>query len=262
MFSQSVARSVVRFRRLWRWLATEDYLYAKVLGSSVAGSSAIILLAIIFVTVTARQRNYDRLSDTTHKLLRVSDKVENDLVTMESAQRDFLLTGDRLFLEQFNHHHAALNDRLAELASLAQRPEHAGRLTPLRKNLAEWEETVALPQIAAREQGLDPSPMISRNKGTVILGTVRAGLADFDRATADILAQVEADAQMQRMYYVGGGAALCFVAIAFLLASSGYSFAAYRRHLAKVDAAQAQPRAIIASALDAVITVAGDGRIA
>jgi CHASE3 domain sensor protein len=88
MRSFSMARCVARFRRVERWLATEDYLYAKLVGSSLAGSFAIILLAIVFFTVTSHERNYDRLRDTTLKVLRTIDKVDNDLVTIESAQRD------------------------------------------------------------------------------------------------------------------------------------------------------------------------------
>ena len=262
MLSPFLAHHAARFQRLKRWLATEDYLYAKLLGSCVAGSSAIILLGLVFLSITTRERNYERLRDATHKVLRVADKVENDLVTIESTQRDFLLTGDRVFLEQFDHHFAALHDRLAELESFVGRePGQPERLIGIEQLLAGWQEEVALPQITAREQGLDTSTLIASNKGKAILSTVRARLADFTRLSADILRQVDADAELQRIYYVGGGAVLCILAIAFLVASSGYSFAAYHRHLVKVDLAQAQTRAIIASALDAVVTVESEGRI-
>ncbi len=263
MRSHSLARFVVRFRRLERWLATEDYLYAKLIGSSLAGSGAIILLAIVFFAVTSHERNYDRLRDATLKVLRTIDKIDNDLVTIESAQRDFLLTGDRVFLEQFDHHQAALHSRLAELNTLvANQPGQPARLARINGDLAKWENEVAMPQIAAREQGIDPSPLIARSRGKTALGTVRAGLSDFERVTADIIDYADSDAERQRIYHTGGGAALCILAIAFLLTSSSYSFAAYRRHLAKIDAMQAETRSIIASALDAVVTVDGAGRIA
>jgi len=258
-----MARFVARFRRLERWLATEDYLYAKLVGSSLAGSFAIILLAVVFFTVTSHERNYDRLRDATLKVLRTIDKVDNDLVTIESAQRDFLLTGDRVFLEQFDHHQAALHSRLGELDMLVKnQPGQPARLARINAHLTTWENEVALPQIAAREQGADASALVARSKGKAVLSTVRAGLSDFERVTADIIEYADSDAERQRIYHTGGGAALCILAIAFLLTSSSYSFAAYRRHLAKIAAVQAETRSIIASALDAVVTVDSAGRIA
>ena len=158
MFSFLLAGSAARLNRLGRWLATENYLYAKVLGSALGGSLAIVLLGAVLLMITSGQRDHNRLRDATHKILRVSDKIANDLVTIESAQRDFLLTGDRVFLEQFDHHQAALHDRLEELQShVAHLPGQVERIARIRKHLLEWETSVAAPQIAAREQGLDPS---------------------------------------------------------------------------------------------------------
>ena len=108
-------RPLTGLRLFWQWLTAEHCFYAKLLGSSLAGIVAIILLAGIFLIATddaaAPEHSRAQALDT----LRSLGKIENDLKGLESAHRDFLLRGEENARENFQISRISLETRLAAL---------------------------------------------------------------------------------------------------------------------------------------------------
>ncbi|MEA3186340.1 MAG: hypothetical protein QOD99_170, partial [Chthoniobacter sp.] len=146
-----LAKKLALFKNFRALLAAEDRFYAKLLGSSLVGVCAIAMLAAFFFVVAVRDHNYGKQRTRTLEILRETNKIENDLATLETGHRGFLLTGNAAYVEPFNRHKAGVQTRLAELSALfAVEPKQLGRIEEVRKDVDAWLNEVALPALAKR----------------------------------------------------------------------------------------------------------------
>lgn len=86
-------------KRLRDWLASDDFFNGRVIGSSLAGFLGLVLIAATILFSALRDHRHDNARGQTLDILRVANKVENELNTLETGHRGFLLTGDIQYLQ-------------------------------------------------------------------------------------------------------------------------------------------------------------------
>ena len=82
------------WRRSLSWLFSQDHFHLKLLSGTAAGILVIMFLAGIFLYVTLRNHQRETLRAHTVEVIRLSGVIENDIATLETGHRGFLLTGD------------------------------------------------------------------------------------------------------------------------------------------------------------------------
>jgi PAS domain S-box-containing protein len=251
----SFAHSLSAFRSLRTWLRADGGFNARLLGSSSAGVGIIVLLAVVFLMVTGSDRRTERLRDATLEILHVADKAENDLTDLENTQRDFLFTGQPQLLAHLQRRRAALASRLKELTVLAaDHPEQLAVLAPLRESMAFWETQIGDAPTAVGADGRDAATLGQHERSMAYIEGIRVALGKFTSHQTGIFNEATERAARSRVWEIGGFGILSFLAIGFFVATSGYSYRAFKRHLHHVENAQARTRLIVDTTLDGVLT--------
>ena len=189
-------------------------------------------------------------------------KLEGVVSDMEKASWGYLLTGEKTFLDTYRqqldefyayHGHLALLEagNTSQLASLAK----------IRAGLEQWEIQIIQPELTAKQEGRDVTAMVIHDRSTVAMDAVRLAIGEFEQNETTIYDKVDFQTQIQRILRTGSLALLCVFATVFLIGSSWYSFRAYRKHLGKIESAEAQTRSIIATVVDGLITMTEQGII-
>jgi PAS domain S-box-containing protein len=244
------------------WLGSDDSFHAKLVASAAAGVAVIVLLAGVFLTFHLRERNTGHLRDVTFAILRVVERLEADLDVVEGLHRDYLLTGEREFLDQYRRRQAVLSARLTELTALsAGNTEQTEAIARLRENVAQWTGRIAEPQITLRAAGRDPVAQPARQNGAALLESIRLGLAHFSRRQADGWELARRRAEQQRLWQTGGFGVLSLLAVSLLAATSVYSYRAVRRHVSRVEQAETRLRLLVEHTPDALLTIDEEGRV-
>ena len=195
-------------RAFQSWLASDDSFHAKLTAASVAGATAIVLLAVVFFDSYARERDSGHQRDATFEILGATDRAEADVDALEGALRDFLLNGSPDFLAQFHERQASLQSRLAQLTVLMDGDDHQQeRIESVTQRLAQWESRFAEPQIATRNETRASSNAPDRTRGAVLLAEVRSTLAALGRYQLDESGKAarQADDQRQWQTYADAG---------------------------------------------------------
>lgn len=248
--------------RLHRWLAAEDGLASRHIGSSALGVAVILILAIVFLTLAIRESTANDARTLEDAVMRAASGAQTDLAALETSHRHYLLTGQPLALQQFDRRRESFQSRLADLMPLLK--DDAPRRETLRKINADflrWLDEAARPEIALRKQGRDVSALMVNGPDSAIFETVRTDLSRFVRTSNNLLESLNDMTRWRRTLQTCGFAVLSALAISFLVTSSWRSYRAFRRHLQKAEAATQQNRAIIDNTLDGVITVDERGLI-
>jgi two-component system, cell cycle sensor histidine kinase and response regulator CckA len=140
------------FRSPFKWLFSQKYFHFKLLSGTAAGALVIILLAGIFLYVTLQNHYQDAVRMHTIGVMRLGGLVENDIATMESAHRGYLLTGNQSFLATFDRNRDQIRNRIEELTSLIlDRPAQRKRIMKVKAVVEKWIQTVATPQMNLRQ---------------------------------------------------------------------------------------------------------------
>jgi two-component system, cell cycle sensor histidine kinase and response regulator CckA len=140
------------FRRAAAWLFSPRHFHVKLLSGTAAGVLVIILLAGIFLYVTLRNHQQEVLRSHTIAVIRLSSLIENDIASLETAHRGFLLTGDRNYIASFNRRRDLIRRRLDDLASfMVDNPKQRDRVTRVQDVVEKWLTSVAFPEIKMRE---------------------------------------------------------------------------------------------------------------
>ncbi len=255
------AHFVATLRSFRAWLRADGGFNARLLGASSAGVAIIVLLAVVFLMVTGSDRRTERLRDATLEILHVADKAENDLTDLENTQRDFLFTGQPQLLSHLKRRRATLTSRLNELTVLAaDHPEQMAVLAPLRESMAFWETQI---DDATGTTGdvRDSATLGQHEKSMAYIEGIRKALDKFTSHQTGIFNEATEHAARNRVWEVGGFGILSFLAIGFFVATSGYSYRAFKRHLRHIENAQARTRLIVDTTLDGVLTTDDSGII-
>ena len=86
------------FGRIGDWLFSQRHFHLKLLSGTTVGVVVIIFLAGVFLLVTLRNHYQDALRTHTIKVIRLSSLIENDIASLESGHRGFLLGGSEDYL--------------------------------------------------------------------------------------------------------------------------------------------------------------------
>src|SRR3954466_4664821 len=73
-------------------LFSQRHFHLKLLFGTAAGVGVILLLAGIFLFVTLRSHRHEVMRSHTIDVIRLSSLIENDLASLESTHRGFLLS--------------------------------------------------------------------------------------------------------------------------------------------------------------------------
>jgi PAS domain S-box-containing protein len=185
--------------RLTAWLFSQKHFHFKLLSGTTAGAIVIIFLAGVFLYLTLRNHYQDVLRTHTIEVMRLSGLIESDIAGMESGHRGFLLTGNQLYLEPFERRHEQIRSRIEDLTALIlDSPAQRKRAMKLQAVVRNWLDTVALPQIKARqEKGTTGTKLDANAAGAVNLGN---SLLDQAREVLQSLQDEEQIVLNQRMH--------------------------------------------------------------
>src|SRR3954451_22412001 len=190
-------------RRAIAWLFSQRHFHFKLLSGTAAGIVVIALLAGIFLYVTIRNHHQDTLRAHTIDVIRFSSVIENDIATLETDHRGFLLTGDQSYVTPFNRRRDMIRRRLENLTALIlDRPAQRKRIMKVQEVVQKWIDTIAQPQIQARVSKA-PENSTSARPTLTVATTTSAGLGNalLDQAR-DILHSLQDEEQItlnQRM---------------------------------------------------------------
>jgi PAS domain S-box-containing protein len=184
-------------RRCGEWLFSQRHFHFKLLSGTAAGVTVIVLLAGIFLYVTIRNHQQENLRAYTIDVIRVSSLIENDIAALETGHRGFLLTGKSDYILSLDRRREAIKRRIEDLNALIfDNAKQRKRIVKVQTIVQQWLDTVALPEIKARQAMLGSPETTNPNSQPVALGN---SLLDQARA---ILQSVQDDEQIvlnQRM---------------------------------------------------------------
>ncbi len=250
------------FRRFRQWLAAEDGLASRHVGSSALGVAVILILGFVFLTLAVREHTAEDARSVEYEVFRAASSAETDLAALETAHRSFLLTGQTLALQQFERRREAFQGHLAKLMPvLHEDSDRRENLRMINDTFVRWLQEAARPEVASRKQGRDAAQLMTRGLDSVLFDRVRADLGRFVRTSNNSLELLNDTTRWRRLLQTCGFALLSALAMSFLVTSSWRSYRAFRAYLDKAEAATAQNRAIIDNTLDGVITVDERGMI-
>ncbi|MFL6537975.1 MAG: PAS domain S-box protein [Chthoniobacterales bacterium] len=178
-------------RRGGAWLFSQNYFHFKLLFGTAVGIVVITFLAGLFLFVTLRNHQQETLRGHTIDVMRLSSVVENDIASLETDHRAFLLTRDASYLDPFDRRRELIRNRIEDLTHLIlDSPRQRKRVMKVQEIVQRWIDTIALPQIGT----LKANPNV--NSTPAVLGN-----STLDEAR-QILRELQADEQIvlnQRM---------------------------------------------------------------
>lgn len=215
--------------------------------SLLMGLSAVILIVVLLVTLppattlwTTQLR--DRLSEqiTTFEDLRL--QIENDVQSMQAAQRGYLLTGQQPFLERYQTTATKLPADIEQLSRLAPLvdPLLVPRVQELRARVTRWQQEGPDKQLGLIAQDdvagaiADISTGQSQQRFDAALEQLRLLNAEITRIELDLTARINAVRRIETVLAFGLGALGLFL--------GGYLVRVFHRH-ARLAAAIKQERA-------------------
>ncbi len=239
--------------------------------SIIAVLAALASIAIVFAVGFASFREFATSQHAREDLI-YSSTIRADLqfiyeqiLTAESAARGFVITGEPEFLPPLKETRDSILQRIKQLAEFAvERPEHAALLTELTR-LTDEELRLLQEMVAARTgPGASAATMLQVRRGKEIMDRIAATVQDIsDAEIASIAArtrEVRIVGQRTKQTLI----ALLAAAIAVVAASTLIVIAhliGRRRAEQALGDTLSRHRAILASAMDSIITVNGAGQI-
>lgn len=155
------AEKIAAIRKIRDWLTAEDYFYLKVLLSSVVGIATMTIITAIFLGVAVHEHRVGRLRTHALDTLQLANKLENEIATVETSHRAYLLTGDPKHLEPFQRHTAMIQSRIDQLIGLvAEDSTQRKRIKNVKNEVQSWLEKIGAPTIARANDtnGAPPAP--------------------------------------------------------------------------------------------------------
>ncbi len=189
------------FQRAANWLFSQRHFRFKLFSGTAAGVLVIALLAGIFLYVTLRNHQQEVLRSHTIDVIRLSSLIENDIASLETGHRGFLLTGDKNYIAPFDQRHDLIRRRLDDLTSLiSDNPKQAKRVMRVQEVVQKWLSTVALPEINARQSNsAATNPPVTENGSESASGTLGNSVLDQARGILQSLQDEEQIILNQRM---------------------------------------------------------------
>ena len=213
------------------------------------------------ISLNARTKQLE-LANLSFQVLVFVPKIESVISEMEKAECGYLLSGNRNFIEAYKRAAAECNAYYGHISVLlASTPQQAERFAKIKKSVEHWQEQIATPEMTAKQAGQNVAPLVIKGRGKQTMDGIHAAIDEFERAEMDNYEKIRFRVQINRILESAGFSVLCILATGFLVASSWYSFVAYRKQLSSIASVEEQTRSIIENTLDGVITVDDQGLI-
>ena len=140
------------------WLFSQKHFYVKLLSGTAAGVLVIIFLAGVFLFITYRNHTQATLRAHTTETLRLATVIENDIASLETSHRGYLLTGKPSYVEAFERREGAITDRINDLMGLIfESPVQRKRVMKIKDLVQSWLADVAIPVMKARPRSTTPA---------------------------------------------------------------------------------------------------------
>ncbi len=138
--------------RIGDWLFSQRYFHFKLLSGTTVGVAVIIFLVGAFLLVSLRDHYQDTLRSHTISVIRLSSLIENDIASLESSHRGFLLTGKEDYVASFEKKRDVIKQRIEELTGLILDSQtERKRMMKVQDVVQKWLTTVADPEIKSRQ---------------------------------------------------------------------------------------------------------------
>src|SRR6476620_183085 len=145
------------FGRSAAWLFSAKHFHFKLLSGTAVGIVVITFLAGLFLFVTLRNHHQETLRAHTLEVMRLSSVLENDIAALETGHRGYLLTGGSEYLEPFERRRELIKQRVEDLTVLIlDSARQRKRVMKIQEIVQKWLESVAIPQIKARQAKNSP----------------------------------------------------------------------------------------------------------
>ena len=160
------------FGRIGDRLFSKRHFHLKLLSGTTVGVIVIIFLAGVFLLLTLRNHYQDTLRTHTIEVIRLSSLIENDIASLESGHRGFLLSGSEDYIAPFEKKRDLIKHRIEDLTALIlDSPRQRKRVMKVQEVVQKWLETVATPEInACRSKGSAPTAAETNAAGSFALG--------------------------------------------------------------------------------------------
>src|SRR5438105_379915 len=160
------------FGRIGDWLFSQRHFHFKLLSGTTVGIIVIIFLAGVFLLVTLRNHYQDKVRTLTIEVIRLSSLIENDISSLESGHRGFLLNGSEDYIAPFEKKRDLIRRRMEDLTALIlDNPRQRKRIIKVQEVVQKWLDTVATPEMAARRsRGSAPIAAETSAAGSFALG--------------------------------------------------------------------------------------------
>ncbi len=173
------------FGRIGNWLFSQRHFHFKLLSGTTVGVAVIIFLVGVFLLVSLRDHYQDSVRSHTIAVIRLSSLIENDVASLESNHRGFLLTGREDYIAGFEKRRESIKQRTQDLMTLIlDNPNQRKRVMKVQDIVQKWCTTVADPEVKARRaKGAPPAPgdlsMANSPTGASLLAQARDILQSF-----------------------------------------------------------------------------------
>jgi PAS domain S-box-containing protein len=159
------------FGRSVAWLFSPKHFHFKLLSGTAVGIVVITFLAGLFLFVTLRNHHQESLRAHTIEVMRLASVIENDIAVLETGHRGFLLTGETSYLEPFERRRELIKHRVEDLTVLIlDSARQRKRVMKIQEIVQKWLDTVALPQMTARQAKSASAPTAPAGNPGVSLG--------------------------------------------------------------------------------------------
>lgn len=192
--------------------------------------------------------------------------IYEDLLQAESGTLGYVITGREEFLAPLERTRAVIADEIASLARLAvERPQHAVALKELAR-FAEEEMRLLRDMVASRNAAgsISAASVMETRRGKSLMDEIRSTVSDISREEVAAIErrtyEVRVASQRTRQTVLLMLAAAIAVVAGSTLVIIAHLLGRRRAELALADTL-ARHRAILASAMDAIVTIGGSGRI-
>jgi PAS domain S-box-containing protein len=139
------------FGRIADWLFSQRHFQFKLLSGTTVGVVVIIFLVGVFLLVSLRDHYQDTLRTHAISVIRQSSLVENDIASLESSHRGFLLSGREDYAAAFDKKREQIKQRIEDLMGLIlDSPPERKRVMKVLDVVQKWLSTAADPEIKAR----------------------------------------------------------------------------------------------------------------
>src|SRR5689334_10903845 len=137
--------------RLGDWLFSQRHFRFKLLSGTTVGVAVIIFLVGVFLLVSLRDHYQETMRSHTISVIRLSSLIENDIASLESNHRGFLLSAREDYVASFDKRLDSIKQRTQDLMGLIlDNPTQRKRIMKVQDIVQQWATNVAQPEIKAR----------------------------------------------------------------------------------------------------------------